>query len=123
MEEERGKEKGGKDLSKERGRSRGNQKTASLQGRALAFIANRQPVLQARQWQSPEVLKARGRDPGIPDRPCCQGGMSRRTGMGEIFSILAPWDNQATWPLVFIYRWKPWKEPDSSDRQVESGVR
>lgn len=25
--------------------------------------------------------------------------MGRQTGMGEIFSISAPWDHQVTWPL------------------------
>lgn len=35
-----------------------------------------------------------GREPRIPDRPCCQRSKSRQIEIGEIISTSAFWDNQ-----------------------------
>ena len=56
----------------------------------------------------------RGREPWIPDRPCCQGGTGRQTGMGAIsfrFHLwpLRPgsWDHRATWLFHLVFHGSP----------------
>lgn len=56
----------------------------------------------------------RGREPWIPDGPCCQGGTGRQTGMGAIsfrFHLwpLRPgsWDHRATWLFHLVFHGSP----------------